>query len=123
MLKYEREKAIPTDGLFCEDGHILVNVKIKEGHALYCQVCDKYYILKNADGLKIMTNGGEGRDIAFIDGVTAPVDSITVSYTCPECGNKKAYRWTMQIGHADEEPHEFNMCTKCGHVEKHGWQL
>ena len=123
MSKFEHEKARLMDSLFCVNGHILSSVEVEGGRAFYCDICDEYYLPKSAGDFRTVSKMKDTKEIILVERVIAPVEAMTVSHTCPECGNTTAYRWTLQIGYADEEPHEFNMCTKCGHVDKHGWQL
>lgn len=39
-------------------------------------------------------------------------------YECKECGNKKAYFWTMQTRSADEPETRFYKCTKCSNIAR-----
>ncbi|MDO8467969.1 MAG: zinc ribbon domain-containing protein [Nanoarchaeota archaeon] len=37
---------------------------------------------------------------------------------CPECGNDKAYFWTVQTRASDEAETKFYKCIKCGHTRR-----
>lgn len=37
---------------------------------------------------------------------------------CPECGNDKAYFWTVQTRASDESETKFYKCVKCGHTRR-----
>ena len=39
-----------------------------------------------------------------------------VEIECPECGNSKAYFWTMQTRSSDESETKFYKCMKCRHT-------
>ena len=37
---------------------------------------------------------------------------------CPQCGNDKAYFWTVQTRASDESETKFYKCVKCGHTRR-----
>ena len=37
---------------------------------------------------------------------------------CPECGNERAYFWTVQTRASDEAETKFYKCVKCGHTKR-----
>lgn len=39
----------------------------------------------------------------------------TINERCKQCGNEKAYFWTVQTRSGDEAETKFFKCTKCGH--------
>jgi len=109
--------------LFCEKKHIL-KPKIVEGEKyLYCMLCDEYYT-KNEEA-KPTDKGVDKpiRDLEVIEVFSAPIDASIRDLICPKCNHDKAYTWDRQIGHADEDPHVFTRCMKCGYTEKNTFQL
>ena len=93
---------------FCPKcGAVLVQ-KIKNAG---CPRCN--YSAKGKVRIRTSEKIDEKKDVPVImekDSETHP----TVSEECKECGNDKAFFWTVQTRASDEAETKFFKCTKCG---------
>lgn len=112
--------------IFCPDCHNLLYPKKIGDRVLHsCISCGEVYeVEKDATITRILTQYKKDvkKEIRIIEGDEA-ITASKVPFDCPKCKNKEAYSWLQQFGAADEPPHEFRRCTKCGHTEKSGWQI
>lgn len=95
---------------FCPKcGAILVQKKKRDG----CPRCS--YSAKGRVKIKTSEKLKEKKEIVVVsekDSETNPV----VTETCKECGNEKAYFWTVQTRSSDEAETKFFKCIKCSHT-------
>jgi len=56
------------------------------------------------------------REIEIVDDKADLSILPVVDNTCENCGNKKAYFWTLQTRAGDEPETKFYKCQKCGHT-------
>jgi DNA-directed RNA polymerase subunit M len=88
-------------------GAVLVQ-KNKRDHCPRCK-----YSSKNKVKLKTSEKIEEKKKINIISEKDAEVHPI-IEQKCQECGNKKAFFWTLQTRATDEAETKFFKCTKCG---------
>jgi len=80
-----------------------------------CPRCD--YSTKTKVKLKTSEKTDGKKEIVVIsekDNQTYPV----IHEECRECGNTKAYFWTVQTRASDEAETKFFKCTKCGKTKR-----
>lgn len=95
---------------FCPKcGSLLVMKKTKFG----CPRCD--YVAKDDIKMEVKEEIKKTGSIAVINEKEGEVHPIT-DFTCPKCGNQKAYFWTRQMRAGDEPESKFFKCTKCKNV-------
>ena len=97
---------------FCPKcGSILVQKKKK----LECVRCG--HTSKEKSKLKIIEKIDEStkKEVAVVKGKDTEVFPI-ITETCKECGNDKAYFWTVQTRSGDESETKFFKCTKCSYT-------
>jgi DNA-directed RNA polymerase subunit M len=92
---------------FCPKcGAVLVQKKKRDG----CPRCK--YSAKGKVKLKTSEKIEEKKKIVVVSEKDSEVHPV-VEEECKECGNKKAYFWTLQTRAADETETKFFRCTKC----------
>ena len=92
---------------FCPKcGAVLVQEKKKDS----CPRCR--YSTKGRVKLKTSEKLGEKKKITVVSEKDSEVHP-TIEQMCDECGNKKAYFWTIQTRASDEAETKFFKCTKC----------
>ena len=97
---------------FCPKcGSVLIQKRTKDG----CPRCD--YSAKGKIKLKTSEkiNGSEKKQIGVIkkgEDETLPI----IDANCKQCGNNKAYFWTVQTRSGDEAETKFFKCTRCGNT-------
>ncbi len=92
---------------FCPKcGAVLVQKKKRDG----CPRCN--YSAKGKVKLKTSEKIEEKKKIVVVSEKESEVHPV-VEEECKECGNKKAYFWTLQTRAADETETKFFRCTKC----------
>ena len=93
---------------FCPKcGSILIQKKTRDG----CPRCK--YSSKGKIKLKTSEKLDEKKKIDVIKEKESVIHPI-IEQECKECGNKKAYFWTLQTRSSDETETKFFKCTKCG---------
>jgi DNA-directed RNA polymerase subunit M len=88
-------------------GSVLIQKKKRDA----CPRCR--YSTKRKTKLKVTEKIEEKKRINVISEKDSEVHPV-IEEKCPECGNKKAYFWTMQTRSTDEAETKFFKCTKCG---------
>jgi len=97
---------------FCPKcGAVLVQKVKKHG----CPRCS--YSTKGKVKIKTSEKIEEKQGVAFIKGKDTQVLPV-VNEKCRECGNEKAYFWTVQTRASDEAETKFFKCTKCGYTRR-----
>ena len=94
---------------FCPKcGAVLITKGKKDG----CARCNYY----SKGKINIITSEkmDETKEVAVVKKDT-PVFPI-IKEKCSECGNDKAYFWTVQTRSGDEAETKFFRCTKCEHT-------
>ncbi len=95
---------------FCPKcGAILVQKAKNAG----CPRCS--YSSKGKMKIKTSESLNERKEVVVVstkDAETRPI----VNEKCKECGNEKAYFWTVQTRASDEAETKFFKCTKCDHT-------
>ena len=94
---------------FCPKcGAVLVQKKKNYG----CSRCN--YSTKNKVKISTSEKIGDKKEVEVIkkDNQTFPI----ISEKCKECGNDKAYFWTVQTRSGDEAETKFFKCTKCDYT-------
>lgn len=101
--------------MFCSKcGAIIIPAKGKKTVA--CAKCG-YRIKQQKGGDIIVKEKLDKKDT--IEVIDKKVDTLPkVDEECPECGNKKAFYWTLQTRASDEAQTRFFECVKC----KHRWR-
>lgn len=95
---------------FCPKcGAVLVQ-KVKN---LGCPRCN--YSTKEKIKIKTSEKINNKKEIAVIKNKDTEVFPI-IGEKCKECGNDKAYFWTVQTRSGDEAETKFFKCTKCNHT-------
>lgn len=95
---------------FCPKCGAMLVIKRKNAG---CPRCD--YNSKSPVKLKTSEKLEEKKQIPVLKDKDAEVHP-EIEQKCPECGNKKAYFWTMQTRSSDESETKFYKCTKCDHT-------
>lgn len=96
---------------FCPKcGAVLIQKRKKDG----CARCN--YSVKGKIKLTTSEKIGEKKEVAVIKKETQIFPIITEK--CGECGNDKAYFWTVQTRSGDEAETKFFRCTKCEHTRR-----
>ncbi len=87
-------------------------VLIKKGKKDGCVRCN--YYLKGKIKLVTSEKIDEKKEVAVVkkDTQVFPI----IKEKCSECGNDKAYFWTVQTRSGDEAETKFFRCTKCEHT-------
>jgi len=106
---------------FCEKcGNLLFIEKKGKSIKLVCRKCKRKYKTKHKD--RRMSVGekfkNQKKDIVVIEKKEAEFELPVIDILCPECGNKKAYWQSQEIGGLSEESSTFTIfytCTKCNH--------
>ena len=94
---------------FCPKcGAVLIQKRKKDG----CARCN--YLVKGKIKLTTSEKIGEKKEVAIIKKETQTFPIIKEK--CKECGNDKAYFWTVQTRSGDEAETKFFRCTKCEHT-------
>ncbi len=92
---------------FCQKcGSILIQKKKRN----VCPRCG--YSTKNKTKLKTTEKIEGKKKIIVVSEKDSEIHPV-IEEKCPECGNKKAYFWTMQTRSTDEAETKFFKCTKC----------
>lgn len=86
-------------------------VLVQKNKRYHCPRCR--YFAKNKIKLKTSEKIEEKKKINVISEKDAEVHPI-IEQKCTECGNKKAFFWTLQTRATDEAETKFFKCTKCG---------
>lgn len=92
---------------FCPKCGAVLIQKNKRDKCLRCK-----YSTKNRAKLKTSEKIGEKKKIDIISEKDVEVHPI-IEQNCKECGNKKAFFWTLQTRATDEAETRFFKCTKC----------
>ena len=87
-------------------GAVLIQKRKKDG----CPRCS--YSIKGRVKIKTSEKIGEKKKVAVISEKDTEVHPV-IEQECKECGNKKAYFWTLQTRAGDEAETKFFKCTKC----------
>lgn len=87
-------------------GAVLIQKRKKDG----CPRCS--YSAKGRIKIKTSEKIDEKKKVAVISEKDTEVHPM-VDHECKDCGNKKAYFWTMQTRASDEAETKFFKCTKC----------
>ncbi len=91
---------------FCPKcGAVLIQKKKK----VQCPRCN--YLTNSKVKITSSEKMGEKKEVAVIKKETQTSPIITEK--CKECGNEKAYFWTVQTRSGDEAETKFFKCTKC----------
>jgi len=87
----------------------------KEGEYLICIKCGHKEKIKNKNSHVFVEKTNNSKEITIIEKEynVLPVDEAIV---CPQCGNKGAYFWSIQMRAGDEGETKFYRCTKCGYT-------
>ena len=97
---------------FCPKcGSVLIHKKKNDG----CPRCS--YSAKGRTKIKTSESLGEKQRVEIVKDKHDEVLPI-VAEPCKECGNDKAYFWTVQTRSSDEAETKFYKCTKCGHTKR-----
>ena len=88
-------------------------VLVKKGKNYVCPRCG--YSTKAKDKLIVSEKMQNKEGVSVISEKETEILPI-VEKKCKECGNNKAYFWTLQTRSGDEAETKFFKCTKCGHV-------
>ena len=97
---------------FCPKcGAILVQ-KVKN---IGCPRCN--YTGKGKEKIRTSEKIGEKKQVAVIKDTGTEIHPVVIE-KCKECGNDKAYFWTVQTRASDESETKFFKCTKCGHTKR-----
>jgi len=95
---------------FCPKcGAVLIQKRKNDG----CPRCN--YTAKGATKLKISEKVNKPKnkiEVIKKDTSTFPI----INEKCKECGNEKAYFWTVQTRSGDEAETKFFKCVKCEHT-------
>ncbi len=95
---------------FCPKcGAVLIQKRKKYG----CPRCT--YSTKDKVKLSTSEKIEEKKEVAVVSEKDTQVSPI-ISETCKECGNEKAFFWTIQTRAGDEAETKFYKCTKCDHT-------
>ena len=95
---------------FCPKcGAVLVHKRKNDG----CPRCN--YSAKEKVKIATSEKINEKKEVAIVSKKDAQVLPI-VGEKCKECGNDKAYFWTVQTRSGDEAETKFFKCTKCEHT-------
>lgn len=88
-------------------GSVLVKKKKNAG----CPRCG----YSSKEKIKISTSEKTGKKNEVVVVSSKEVETLpVVEEKCRECGNEKAYFWTVQTRAGDEAETKFFKCTKCG---------
>lgn len=100
--------------IFCPKcGGIIVPAKGKKTVACGCG----YRVKQKGGSVVVKEKVSSSKDVIEI--IDKKVDTLPkVDETCPECGNNKAFYWTLQTRASDEAQTRFFECVKC----KHRWR-
>lgn len=80
-----------------------------------CPRCN--YSTKNKIKIKTSERIGEKEEIAVVKGKDASTLPV-INEKCKECGNDRAYFWTVQTRASDESETKFFKCTRCEHTKR-----
>ncbi|PIN87998.1 transcription factor S, partial [Candidatus Woesearchaeota archaeon CG10_big_fil_rev_8_21_14_0_10_32_24] len=89
-------------------GSVLIQKRKNDG----CARCN--YSAKEKVKIKISEKIEEKRGVAVVSAKDSEILPV-VSEKCKECGNDKAFFWTVQTRSGDEAETKFFKCTKCEH--------
>lgn len=97
---------------FCPKcGSVIVEKRKNYG----CARCN--YSSKDRVKLKTSEKINEKKQLVVVKDKGDEIHPI-VNEDCKECGNNKAYFWTVQTRASDESETKFFKCTKCGHTRR-----
>ncbi len=85
----------------------------QKGKSMQCLRCS--YSTKGKIDLNISEKIEDSKPVAVVSKKTAGTLPI-VGEKCKECGNLKAYFWTVQTRSGDEAETKFFRCTKCDYT-------
>jgi transcription factor S len=100
--------------MFCPKCGTVLFPKNEKGKKVFRCSCG--YTDKKMEAPTFRENLGGGPQVAVVDREIEPLPLTEAA--CPECGNDKAYYWTMQTRASDEPETKFYKCQKC----KHTWR-
>jgi DNA-directed RNA polymerase subunit M len=103
---------------FCPNcGKVLTLVKKSDTVVLVCKKCGFEKVVEKA---VTQVASKKKAKVPTVEKEAPSEEEVlpTVDVICPECGNNKAYWWTVQTRSADEPMTTFFRCTRC----KHTWR-
>ncbi len=88
-------------------------VLVKKAKYYGCPRCN--YSLKSKAKITSSEKIGDKKEVVVLSQKDTEVLPI-VGEKCKNCGNDKAFFWTVQTRSGDEAETKFFKCTKCGHT-------
>jgi DNA-directed RNA polymerase subunit M len=102
---------------FCEKCEgLMVPKKSGDRAFLECRACGNTKETQSKDFKMSNVSESKKGQVIVLDDKSNMTTLPKTDIECPECLNKEAYWWLIQMRAADEAPTRFLRCTKCQHV-------
>lgn len=88
---------------------------VREGEYLVCKKCGYKEKIKGNEGSLFTKKESKSLEILVVDN-RVDVLPIDDTITCPKCGHKGVYYWSMQTRASDEPETKFFRCPNCGYT-------
>lgn len=101
---------------FCPECGTIIQPTKEDGKTILdCSNCEYTNQEDKSQKMSFSEKGKKKKDVEIIEDDTEQTKPI-IDRECPECGNNKAYYWTIQTRAGDEPETRFYRCTECKHT-------